>query len=135
MKKFLILFLLLIPSIASAQYGGGFDVGQTTRHRFDVTALDTWFSNPNLGRSDDIKLDGYNKVRADFSVTGDSVSILVNLMTSNDTIWTSGDTLTVTQDSYKVWDLVGGKDYFVYVTSVSSGDRITVWLTPFNERN
>lgn len=137
MKKILLLIaFLLITTQSFAQWGGGVDVGKTTRHRFDVIAADTWMSNPFSGAQNSVAstLAGYNKVRADFSVTDDTVSVVANLMVSNDTIWTSGDSITVTRDSHKDWDLDAGKRYYVYIESISSSDRVTVWLTPYNQK-
>lgn len=132
MKKIIIVFALVFGfmTCAFAQYVYH---GPTIKHRDDITTADSWFTNSqHESRDGSVELKGYNSVRIDVNVTGDSVSIIGNLACSNDSIWVSGDSLTFTQDSYVDEYLQGCADYYFNIDTVSTSDRITVYLTPFN---
>lgn len=139
-KLILTLGLILALTIpAFAQWGGGFDVGKTITHRSfantPVDVVDTWHATNHSGvTSSAVELSGYNKVRADYDVTGTDVSIVISPQCSNDTLWVSSDSITVTNDSYDVFDLSGCKDYNFYIDSISAGDSIRIYLTPFSTK-
>ncbi len=81
----LVLFVLaLMVTPAFAQYGGGVDIGRTILHRDGISVADTAITTASL------ELAGYNRMRADYDVTGADVSINVDLQCSNDTLWVSG---------------------------------------------
>lgn len=129
----IVLALALLPAVAYAQWGGGTQTGVKVTHRSAIASADTWMATaPTSNRAEETALSGYNNVRADFDVTGAAISIVCNLQCSNDSIWTSGDSLTVTRDTYKAWPLGGCKNYYVYLESVSASDTVTVYLTPYN---
>ena len=134
MKKLLLVLGLVVvmalPAFAQLNYRGT----TVKKHRDDVTTVDTWFATAQTHpRTGSVELKGYNAVRIDANVTGDSVSIKGNLACSNDSLWVSGDSLTFTKDSYQDVDLQGCSDYYFNIDSISSGDRITIFLTPFSK--
>ena len=132
MKRFLLASIAVIL-IATYAFAGPVYWGPTILHRGNVSSVDTWFvTAQNQARDGSVELKGYNSVRIDANVTGDSVSIVCNLACSNDSTWVSGDAITFTKDSYVDEYLQGCADYYVNVDSVSSGDIITIYLTPFN---
>jgi len=96
--------LALAVTPAFAQYGGGVDIGRTILHRENIAIADSATTTTSL------ELAGYNRVRADYDVTGASVSINVDLQCSNDTLWVSGDSITITEDSWDDFELMGCKD-------------------------
>lgn len=135
MRKFglIAVLVLALATPVLAQYGGGFDIGRTIKHKDAQRDADEWFAVSNTSITDDaLELAGYNRMRADYDVTGTDVSIVVNLQVSNDTIWVSGDSITITADSWDTFDLVGGKDYNFYVESVSASDTISIYVTGYN---
>lgn len=137
MKKILAIALTLmaVSTTAHAQWGGGFDAGKTIKHRDTISSADSWLNNNySSQRTDALNLDGYNMARLDYQVTGDAVSIVGNLMCSNDSVWVSGDAVTATNQDYDRVTLAGCDRYYFYVQSVSAGDKITVYVTPYNER-
>ena len=133
----LVLVALLISTSAFAQFGTGKEIGPTISHRGVISTADTWLATaPQEQAATKAQLDGYDYVRADFDTAGTiPISIVANLICSNDSIWTSTDSITVTRDSYKVWTLGGCKDYYVYVETLGSGDTLnSIKLTPFNDK-
>ena len=132
-KLFLTLGLILALAIpAYAQWGGFIETGATTAtHNIDV--LDAWWHTNTSGvTSSSIGAKGFEKVRADFDVTGSDVSIVYNFQCSNDTIWVSGDSTTVTEDSWVAFDVMGCEDVNIYLEGISASDSIKIYLTPFN---
>ena len=128
-----ILTMVLLPTMALAQWGGGTQGGATFKHRDAIATADNWKqTEPNSNRAEATELSGYNNVRVDYDVSGDGISIVSNVSCSNDSIWVSGDSLTVTRDTWKSYPIGGCKDYYVYLESVSSSDTVTVYLTPYN---
>jgi len=129
----LIGLLLTLTVPAYAQWGGGNTFGQTVTCKGVSDRPDLWFAVANTqNTSSALELAGYNAVRADYDVTGSDVSINVNFMCSNDSLWYSGDSIEVTADSWDTFDLVGGKDYNFYVESVSASDTISIYVTGYN---
>jgi len=128
----LLVLCLAVPCFA--QWGGGINSGTTVTHRSALGTADVWWaSNPAQPTSSSLELRGYNKVRADYDVTPATVSIVGNLQCSNDSIWVSGDSVTVTRDSSDTFDLMGCEDYTFYVESMTAGSTITVYLTPYSK--
>lgn len=137
MKKLLLALALVVLLVtpAFAQWGGGLNAGGTEAHRDGLTNPDYWYTTREHSMATDssLELKGYNSVRLDFDVTGIDVQIQYNLMCSNDSLWVSGDSTTATVDSWATFDLMGCKDYNVYVETISDGDEVTVFTTPYNE--
>jgi len=135
-KLFLILAVLaLFISPVMAQWGGGqIKQGATVTHRSSQAYADTWFSSNNKSvTSTSLALNRFNHVRADFDITGSDVSIDVTWQCSNDSLWLNEDTINVQEDSWITKELSGCAAYNYHVDSVSSGDTITIYLTPYNE--
>jgi len=131
----LVVVALLVFSTASyAQYGGGVDVGRTITHKDAQLDADEWYATSNTSASEDaLELRGYNRMRADYDLTGDSANI--NLMCSNDSLWVSGDSIAVTTDSWDDFELMGCEDYLFYVESIEGSSKsITVYVTPYNRK-
>ncbi len=129
-----IMAISLFSTAAMAQWGGGKERGVRVTHRSAIASADTWMATaPTSNRAEETPLSGYDTVRADFDVTGTGISIVCNLQCSNDSIWVSGDSITLTRDTYKVWDLGGCKNYYTYIESVSASDSVTVYLQPYNK--
>ena len=78
--------------------------------------------------------DGIARSRPRCNHTGDAISIVGNLQCSNDSIWVSGDSVTITRNTYDTFDLLGCEDYYFYIETLSDSDRITVYLTPYNTK-
>ena len=122
--------LALAVTPAFAQYGGGVDIGRTILHRYNIAVADSATTTGSL------ELAGYNRVRADYDVTGSDVSINVDLQCSNDTLWVSGDSITITADSWDEFDLMGCKDYNFYIESVEGvSTELDIYVTGYNRKN
>lgn len=126
-----LILMLAIPCFA--QWSNSI-VGSTIEHRSEVSIGDRWWlTSPKQVTASSLELAGYNSVRADYDVTGSGVSVSVNMQCSNDSLWVSGDSITITEDTTAVYDLTGCKDYNWFVENVSASDSITIYLTPFND--
>lgn len=133
MKKVLIALCLVLALAVpvSAQWLGGLQVGETYTHQSRSTA-DYWFSATHA-TSTSLELAGYTKVRADYDLGATTTAANVNLQCSNDSLWISGDSIAVTEDTYATYNLMGCKDYNFYVESIQgTTPTLTIYLTPYN---
>ena len=141
MKKILVVTILVavLAIHAFAQWGGGFQFGKTRTHTSQIVQGETWHgASPNQVTSSALQFSGYNAVRVDYDLSTADTQANVNFMCSNDSIWISGDSITITEDTYEYYDLIGCEDYTFYVESVMGGaDRdasyISIYTTPFNK--
>ncbi len=136
-KALLIVGLILAVTVpAFAQWGGGYYFGRTVLHRDSIDAPDFWYGSYGsaYNTSSSLELAGYNAVRADYVLTGTGASASVSLMCSNDSLWMSGDSISITKDTWKVYDLMGCKDYNFYVENiVGTTPTLTIRLTPYDK--
>lgn len=127
-RVFLALTILaLIASPVYAQWHNpSMANGRPSTYRVDVASEDIAVTMRS------VNLDGYNKARLDFDISGASATIKYNVQCSSDSVWYSGDsvTLTATGDSWDEVDLIGCPGgYNVWIESISAG-TVDIDITP-----
>lgn len=121
--------LTLIVGTANAQWSQpptGISKGVTVLHRDRIQANDTattW---------EGVNVSGYKKARLDFDVTGNT-SFDVTPQCSNDTVWMSGDSVTITEDSTYSVDTMGCSKLNAWIDAESGTMTMTVYVTPYNQ--
>ena len=136
MKKFLFalgLIVLLIAMPAYAQWGGAQAPGPTYLHKDAQPDADIWWVSAGNGyTSGSIRFGKYTKVRADYDLGDTTTRVRTNLQCSNGSIWLSGDSITLTSDTYSTYNLMGCQDYNFYLESIEgTGGTMTIYLTPY----
>ena len=135
MKRILLalglIVLLTVP--AHAQWASGEGSGPTTKHRIGSTQEDDWWLSAGNGYTPTaLNFGKHTKVRADYDLTGTGARASVNLQCSNGSIWLSGDSIAVTADSYATYNLMGCRDYNMYIESLEgTGASFVIYMTPY----
>ena len=127
-----LIMMLAVPCFA--QWGGAI-AGDTIKHREGIDVGEVWWSQmPLHATGSSLELAGYNSVRADYDISGIEAEVNVNIQCSNDSLWVSGDSITISEDTYASYDLSGCKDYNWFVESVDgTSASIDIYVTPYNE--
>lgn len=143
MRKLVVLIGILILAFscpAYAQWGGGVKsggtfIGNTILHKDAIRDADTWYNDlgPASESPSSLELAGYETVRADYNLS-DGAGARINFMCSNDSLWMSGSSTAVTDQTYETFELIGCRDYVFYVESLWGADAtLTIYLTPYNQ--